>query len=393
MTSVLFALLVVSSPDIVDDRLRQFTKDFKAASSIDERIAAIDALSRVRDARAAKKLAQIAGLPFPTEIRVAAADAVGRIGDPKVGPVLQGVLMRHQKLFASENPKDMGDQEVVEAIVRAIGDCRDRTATTRLIPILRKNNIPLMAETCRTLGKLKDPRCLDQLLRLHFAAWSPEGVGATNPRKPLKQDTLDAVRAITGKHTLNTTAEFRAWLRSRGGRFTPPPDVVPPGLPNTSSWAIYSGKGELAALERFDLVLLDPSNYRKGDLATIRAIALSGDPKKALDMGFIGFVVTPDEASAMRQKYPLALLVSRGGAEKAGPHVNAILVKDLDPKKPDKKLVTSLKAQKTANETETLALFIGADPTAATEFAEKEGFLPYLSPDGKHAKIAAESSR
>ena len=93
MISILIALALAPVPDIVDDRLRQFAKAIKT-SSIDRQLDAIEALSRVRDVRAARKLAQVAGISFfSSEVRVAAADAVGRIGDPRVGPVIQASLM------------------------------------------------------------------------------------------------------------------------------------------------------------------------------------------------------------------------------------------------------------------------------------------------------------
>ena len=110
--------------------------------------------------------------------------------------------------------------------------------------------------------------------------------------------------------------------------------------------------------------------------------------------GFLGFVVEPNDAAEMRQKFPLAILISRGGAKVAGPFVNAILANDLDPTQPDAKAVKALTKQNKVNETETLALFVGKKKKAARraiDFATEKGFLVYIAPDGEHATISTES--
>ena len=123
-------------------------------------------------------------------------------------------------LLSSENPNRAGDQKVAEAVVRAIGSVRDRSAVKQLSGLLISNNIPLMGECCRTLAKLRDPSCLGNLLKLHYAANAPEGVGAQNVRKPLAPDTLAALRKITGQ-SLTTPDEWNDWYRKAGAAFQP----------------------------------------------------------------------------------------------------------------------------------------------------------------------------
>ncbi len=385
----LAALLVQAKDDDVESKIKAFADQMKAAKSDAERTAAIDALAATRQFKAAQKILQVVTGPYSETVRVAAADAVGKIGDPKAGPGLQTVLSSFGGLLTSENPNRAADQKVAEAVVRAIGTVRDRSAVRQLTNLLISNNIPLMAEACRSLGKIRDASCLEGLLKLHYAANSPEGVGATNPRKPLAPETLAALRRISGqKHT--TPDEWNKWYKTVGRAFVPPPDESLGGLPpEIRTFAVYSGKGELETLARFDLVLLDPANYSKDELKRLKAVALSGDLKAALDKGFAGAVVDPAQAAELRRKFPAALLVVRGRSREAAPHVNAALVDDLDPKKPNDPAVDELKDMKSRHETAALAVLVGAKPAEAAKLAKDTGFLVYVAPDKECSTLAA----
>jgi len=246
-----------------------------------------------------------------------------------------------------------------------------------------------MAEVVQALGKIRDPQCMDGLLKLHYAANAPEGVGAQNIRKPLAPHTLEALRRITGEK-LTTPDEWNKWYKSVGGRVAVPPEESLGGLPpEVKRFAVYGGKGEVAALRRFDLVLLNPDNYTKDELSNLfRPIALSGDPKAAMDRGFAGFVCDPDQAAELRKKFPRALIVARG---KAAAGANAILVDDLDLAKPDEKALDSLKDAHARNDAVTLAVFVSEkkeDLQAAAALAKKHSFLlAYISPDKTYSAL------
>jgi hypothetical protein len=387
LIAALALALLQAKDDDLDAKVKAFAEQMKAAKSDADRVAAIDALAATRQFKAAQKIMQVVSGPYSESVRVAAADAVGKIGDPKAGPGLQAILNTFGGLLTSENPNRAADQEVAEAVVRAIGTVRDRSAVKQLTGLLISNNIPLMAEACRALGKIRDASCLEGLMKLHYAANSPEGVGATNPRKPLAPETLAALRRITGqKHS--TPDEWNKWYKTVGRAFVPPPEEALGGLPSEiRSFAVYSGKGETAALAKFDLVLLDPANYSKDELAGLKAVALSGDPKAALDRGFAGLVVEPAQAAEFRKKFPKALLVCRGRSREAGPHVNAFLVDDLDPKKANDPAVDELKDMKSRHEAATLAVLAGAKPGEAAKFAKDTGFLVSVAPDKEYSAL------
>lgn len=383
--------LAAASQEDVDARIREFTEAMKAARDNAGRVAAIRNLSRTRSLKAAQKLAQILSGPYSDEVRIAAADGIGRIGDPRAGPALVAALNSFGMVLAAENPRAPGAQAVAEAVVRALGSCRDRSCVPRLLQILTKNNIPLIAEAVRALAKIRDASCLDQLIRLHHAATSLEMGSAINPRKPLAPHTLTALRRITGQK-LTTSEEWNAWWKASRSGFVVPPEESLGGLPpDVQTWAIYSGGGELEALRQFGLVLLDPSRYRKEDLEDLRAVALSGNPEEALRNGFAGFVIAAEAAAEARRKFPRALLVARGDPRKAAPHVNALLVENLDPRKPDETLLADLKEARSRHDTAILALFATDKENEireAVRFCREAGFLPYAAPDAEGSRLA-----
>lgn len=390
-------LALTQDKDDTDARLKEFADAMKSAKSDADRIKAIDALAATRSLKAALKIASVVGSPYPEPVRVAAADAVGRIGDVKAGSVLLAYVNTLGNLLQSEVPSKKEEQKVAEAAVRAIGTLKDRSATPRLTGMLISANIPLMGEAVRALGKIRDPQCMDGLLKLHYAANAPEGVGATNVRRPLAPDTLSALKRITGQR-LTTPDEWNKWYRSVGGRFPVPPEESLGGLPpEVLKFAAYGGKGEIATLRKYDLVLLNPENYSKDELGSLfRPIAISGDPKAAMDKGFAGFVCDPDQAADLRKKFPRALIVSRGGAAKAAASANAILVDDLDLEKPDEKMIEDLREAWSKSDAATIALFVSdkkEDVQAAAALDKKYAFLmTYVSPDKDHSTIAAPAA-
>lgn len=395
MKTALLALLLlaVQEKDDTDARLKEFAETMKSAKSDVDRIKAIDALAATRSVKAAMKLATIVGSPYPEAVRVAAADAVGKIGDVKAGATLLAYVNTLGNLLQSEVPSKKEEQKVAEAAVRAIGTLHDRSATARLTGMLISANIPLMGEAVRALSKIRDPQCMEGLLKLHYAANAPEGVGATNVRKPLAADTLEALRRITGQR-LSTPDEWNKWYRSVGGRFAVPPEESLGGLPpEVRVFAIYQGKGEIATLRKFDLVLLNPENYTKDELGNLfRPIALTGEPKAAMDKGFAGFVCDPEQTADLRKKFPKALIVARGGGKKGADSANAVLVEDLDLKKPDEKVLDELHDAYSKHDTLTLAVFVSEkkdDIQAAAVLDKKHAFLiTYVSPDKDHSTVA-----
>ncbi|HLY08836.1 MAG TPA: HEAT repeat domain-containing protein [Planctomycetota bacterium] len=392
-----FALALAQEKDDTDAKLKDFADAMKSAKSDAERIKAIDTLAATRSLKAAMKLATVVGSPYPEAVRVAAADAVGKIGDVKAGAPLLAYVNTLGNLLQSEVPSKKDEQKVAEAAVRAIGTLRDRSATSRLTGMLISANIPLMGEAVRALGKIRDPQCMDGLLKLHYAANAPEGVGATNVRKPLAVDTLWTLRRITGQR-LSTPDEWNKWYRSVGGRVVVAPEESLGGLPpEVKKFAVYGGKGEIATLRHFDLVLLNPENYAKEELSNLfRPIALGGDPKAAMDKGFAGFVCEPEQASDLRKKFPRALIVAHGGAKTAASAANAILVDDLDLQKPDVKVLDELRDAYSKSDTATLALFVSdkkEDLAAAAALDKKHAFLySYVSPDLDHSTITAPAA-
>jgi len=316
---------------------------------------------------------------------------VGKIGDVRAGPGLMAFVSSLGPVLKSEVPSRAADQKVGEAAIRAVGTLRDKSATKQLTGMTISANVPLMGEVVRALGKIRDPQCMDGLLKLHYAANAPEGVGAQNIRKPLASDTLAALRRITGEK-LTTPDEWNKWYKSVGGRVVPPPEESLGGLPpEVRQFAVYGGKGEIATLRKFDLVLLNPENYTRDELSNLfRPIALSGDPKAAMDRGFAGFVCDPDQAADLRKKFPRALIVAR---KKPAAAANAVLVEDLDLKKPDDKAIEELKDANTRNDTAALAVFVSdkkEDLQAAAALARKHSFLfTYVAPDKDHSTVAS----
>jgi len=392
MNAALLVLVLAFAQDDTEAQLKEFADTMKSAKSDGERIKAIDTLAATRSLKAAQKLAGVVGSPYPEAVRIAAADAVGKIGDTRAGAPLLAYVNTLGNLLQSEVPSKKDEQKVAEAAVRAIGTLRDRSATVRLTSMLISANIPLMGEAVRALGKIRDPQCMDGLLKLHYAANAPEGVGATNVRKPLAPDTLAALRRITGQR-LSTPDEWNKWYRSVGGRIVVPPEESLGGLPpEVKQFAVYGGKGEVATLRKFDLVLLNPENYTREELSNLfRPIAMSGDPKAAMDRGFAGFVCEPDQAADLRKRFPRALIVARGVAKAAAGSANALLIEDLDLKKPDEKVLDELKDAYSKNDTPTLAVFVSdkkEDLQSASALDKQHAFLfSYVSADKEHSTI------
>ena len=374
----------------VDAKIKEFSEAMKAAKSDADRVRAIDELAAVRHLKAASKLTTVISGPFSGAVRAAAAEGVGRIGEVKAGAGLQTFLGAQGALLQSVVPSRPDDQKAAEAAVRALGTLRDHSAVRQLSMMTISANIPLMAEVCRALGKIRDLGCMDHLLKLHYAANSPESGGLVNPRKPLAPETLAALRSITGQK-LTSPDEWNKWWRANGATFRVPPEEAPPGLPpDVKTFAAYSGKGETAALRKFGLVLVDPANYTKDELSAMKAIAISGEPKAAMEKGCAGFVVTPEEAADARKKFPIAIIVVRGDPTKAGANANAALVEGLDPKKPDAKLLEALKDARSRHDVAILALFVGDkkdEIAAATKFARDQNFLVFVAPDKEFSAL------
>src|SRR6516162_7057015 len=88
MRTALLALALAFAQDDTEAKLKEFADAMKSAKSDAERIKAIDALAATRALKAATKLAGVVAGPYPEAVRVAAADAVGKIGDVKTSAAL-----------------------------------------------------------------------------------------------------------------------------------------------------------------------------------------------------------------------------------------------------------------------------------------------------------------
>ena len=110
LISLMFLVLPsLQAKDDIDAKLKEFADAMKTAKSDSERISAIDALASTRHSRAAAKIATVIAGPFTAAVRVAAADAVGRVGDVKAGQTLQSILGTFGGLLSSENPNRPDD--------------------------------------------------------------------------------------------------------------------------------------------------------------------------------------------------------------------------------------------------------------------------------------------
>jgi hypothetical protein len=389
-----FLLLATQEKDDIDAKLKEFADVMKSAKSDAEQIRAVHELAATRAFKAASKLVQVVAGPYSEAVRIAAADAVGAIGDVRAGAALMGFVGSLGPVLKSEVPSRVVDQKVGEAAVRAVGTLRDKSAVKQLTGMTISANVPLMGEVVRALGKIRDPGCMEGLLKLHYAANAPEGGGAQNIRKPLAPDTLAALRRITGEK-LSTPDEWNKWYKSVGGRVVPPPEEALGGLPDeVKKFAVYGGKGELATLRKFDLVLLNPENYAREELSNLfRPIAMSGEPRAAMDRGFAGFVCDPEQAADLRKKFPRALIVARGPGKGGAPGANAILVEDLDLQKPEGKVLEALKEASSKTDAAALAVFVSdkkEDAQAAAALAKKHSYLlVYVSADKDHSAVAA----
>lgn len=393
MIAAVLGLLLLAAQDDIEGKLKEFSDVLKSGKSDAEKIKAIEALAATRAMKAATKLAQVVATPYPEMVRIAAADAVGKIGDVRAAAPLESYVGSLGNLLQSEVPSKRDEQKVAEAAVRAIGTLHDHGAVRQLTAMLISANIPLMREAVRALGKIRDPGCMDGLLKLHYAANSPEAGGAINPRKPLAPDTLEALRRITGQK-LTTPDEWNKWYKSVGGRVVLPPEESLGGLPpEVRLFAVFGGKGEIATLRKFDLVLLNPENYTRDELSNLfRPVALSGDPRAAMDRGFAGFTCDPDQAVDLRKKFPKALIIARGTGKNGAMGANAILVEDLDLAAPDEKALDTLKEANSKSEMMTLALFISdkkEDLQTAAALSKTHSFLlAYVAPDKSHSTIS-----
>src|SRR5438045_2868634 len=146
MKTAILMLLALAAQDDIDAKLKEFADTMKSAKSDADRLKAIDALAATRATKAATKLVQVVASPYPEAVRVAAADAVGKIGDVRAGAPLQSYVGSLGNLLQSEVPSKREEQKVAEAAVRAIGTLRDHSAVKQLTGMLISANIPLMGE-------------------------------------------------------------------------------------------------------------------------------------------------------------------------------------------------------------------------------------------------------
>ncbi len=395
MRTLLLALLLLA-PDEIDDRIKAFDATLRSAKADAERIAAIQDLAKTHQVKAAQRLVQLLTQPFSNEVKIAAANGVGEIAEPALARPLLTALNSFAAVLAASELQVHRDQKVAEAIVRAIGDCRDRAATSKLLEILGKQNFGLMMVALQSLGKIRDGAAIDPIVKLFVRGNLPQQPGTPDPYKVVNSDCQDALQKITGlKH--RTSDEWSRWWSGAKSSFSVPPPESLGGFPfPVWTWAYFTGKGEAAALRKFSLVLLNPENYTRPELAGLRAIAISGDPQAALDRGFKGFVVDPLQAAEMRRRFPRAILVSRGAPKVAGANVNAVIMEGFNYKRPEsnQRLLDEVREARDTWDMTTLALFVvekREDVPIAIQFARNYQMIPYVSADGRYATIGMDT--
>src|SRR5262245_34050765 len=177
MKAMLAVLLMFALQDDIDTKLKEFADSMKASKGDAEQIKAVNELAATRAFKASTKLLQVVAGPYSESVRIAAADAIGKIGDVRAGAGLMGFVSSLGPVLKSEVPSRVVDQKVGEAAVRAVGTLRDKSATKQLTGMTISANVPLMIEVVDALGKIRDPQCMEGLLKLHYAANAPEGVG------------------------------------------------------------------------------------------------------------------------------------------------------------------------------------------------------------------------
>jgi HEAT repeat protein len=203
----ILALLLALAPaqqDDVEAKLKEFADTMKSSKGDAEQIRAINDLAATRAYKAATKLLQVVAGPYSEAVRVAAADAIGKIGDVRAGSGLMGFVSSLGPVLKSEVPSRVVDQKVGEAPSggrHPAGQVRHQAARRHDDQRQR----PSHGGVVKALGKIRDPGCMDALLKLHYAANAPEGVGAQNIRKPLAPHTLEALRRITARSTPRPT--------------------------------------------------------------------------------------------------------------------------------------------------------------------------------------------
>src|SRR5258706_15619885 len=114
MKAALLAVLLLAVQDDTEAKLKEFADAMKSAKSDADRIKAVDAVASTRSIKAANKLNLVVSGPYPETVRVAAADAVGKIGDVRAGAGLQSFVGSLGGLLQSEVPSRREDQKVAE---------------------------------------------------------------------------------------------------------------------------------------------------------------------------------------------------------------------------------------------------------------------------------------
>src|SRR5262245_36635602 len=107
MTIAVLALLAfgfVQDKDDIEAKLKEFADTMKSAKSDGEQIKAVDALAATRSFKASTKLLQVVAGPYPEAVRIAAADAIAKIGDVRAGPGLMGFVGSLGPVLKSEVP-------------------------------------------------------------------------------------------------------------------------------------------------------------------------------------------------------------------------------------------------------------------------------------------------
>ena len=194
-------LMAVLSQDDIDAKLKEFADTMKASKGDAEQIKAIHDLAATRSFKASTKLIQVVAGPYSEAVRIAAADAIGKIGDVRAGAGLMGFVSSLGPVLKSEVPSRVVDQKVGEAAVRAVGTLRDKSATKQLAGMTISANVPLMSEVVQALGKIRDPGCMDALLKLHYAANAPR---ASAPRTSASRSRPTRSRRCAGSPARST---------------------------------------------------------------------------------------------------------------------------------------------------------------------------------------------
>src|SRR5436190_21970411 len=110
MNAMLAAVLLLAPlQDDIEAKLKEFADTMKSAKGDADQIRAVHELAATRAYKASTKLLQVVAGPYSEAVRIAAADAIGKIGDVRAGGGLMGFVSSLGPVLKSEVPSRVVD--------------------------------------------------------------------------------------------------------------------------------------------------------------------------------------------------------------------------------------------------------------------------------------------